>query len=134
DRGIEWLLAESEKQPKEGNDWRAVGQLALETYALVVAGVPVWNPVIQRNFELLHKQALASNHTYTIACYIFALDAAIAQVEHDAMIIQPKKVREALQEQDNPALGREYRPHLAQAVQAMIRLRNKTGVWRYTVG
>ncbi|HLU49398.1 MAG TPA: hypothetical protein VK116_14980, partial [Planctomycetota bacterium] len=103
-------------------------------YALVVAGVPVWNPVIQRNFELLHKQALASNHTYTIACYIFALDAAIAQVEHDAMIIQPKKVREALQEQDNPALGREYRPHLAQAVQAMIRLRNKTGVWRYTVG
>lgn len=131
DKGIEWLLAEVEREPKEGDAW-AVGQMALETYALVVAGVPVWNPVIVRNFDTLHREAVKSNKTYNIACYIFALDAAIAQIEHDYLILQPKNVRKALA--DNPALGREYRPHLARAIQAMVRLRNKLGAWRYGPG
>jgi hypothetical protein len=128
EKGIDYLLAEIRKEPKPKGDW-AIGQMALETYALVVAGVSVQNQLIQQNFETLNKQAIGTNRTYIIACYVFALDAAISQLEHDLLILQPKNTRKILA--DDPRVGQEYRGNLAKAVQAMVRLQNKVGSWRY---
>jgi hypothetical protein len=126
DRGIEYLL-EQVKTQKLGE--HKVGQLALEVYALVVAGVSVDHPLIRECFELLHQQVKGSNHTYTVSCYIFALDAAISQIENDLLLLAPQKVQ--LRFRDDPAIGKEYRPHLTAAVNTIIRLQNSKGAWRY---
>lgn len=129
DRGIEYLLGEAEANQLDPESKHKVGQLALETYALVVAGVPVYHPLIKKNFSTLHKQAVGTNHTYTVSCYLFALDAAISQIENDLLILQPREVRD--QFRDNPRVGREYRPHLQKATQAIVRFQNDLGAWRY---
>ena len=49
-------------------------------HALLVAGVSVSHPVIKKNFEYLHRGVPGKQPTYTLACYIFALDAAISQI------------------------------------------------------
>src|SRR5206468_2177179 len=89
DRGIQYLLREIEKQPavRWDDPKRVPGQVALETYALVVAGVDVNHPLIRKNFEYLREHALGTGYTYTLACYTFALDAAIAQKEADLMLV-----------------------------------------------
>ena len=78
DKGIAYLLREIEKE--QAAPWddpkRTVGQVALETYALIVAGVDVEHPLIKRNFDYLASRALGTGYTYTLACYAFALDAA----------------------------------------------------------
>ena len=131
DAGIEYLLGQIQKEPVA--HWnekpREPGSVALETYALLVAGVDVNHPLIRRNFEYLHKHAVQSNFTYTIACYIFALDAAIAQQEQDMLMLESSEVRARFQ--DDPRIGREFRPYLEKAVATMVRLQNSEGGWRY---
>ena len=60
-----------------------VGQLAFETYALIVAGVSVDHPVIRRNFAALAERVPQVRWTYASSCYVFALDAAIADLEQE---------------------------------------------------
>jgi hypothetical protein len=134
DRGIAFLLPDTEKY-LEGLEGRGAepnqkGELALRTYALVVAGVSVQNPTIQKAFQYLSKIQL--DHIYTISCYVFALDAAISQQEGDLLMLKDPKVQ--AQFRDNPAIGQEYRPRLQEGVNTILRGQNKLGVWRYTIG
>jgi hypothetical protein len=132
DRGVEYLLGEIGKQ--QNPDWpepqRVVGQVALETYALVVAGVDVNHPLIKKNFDYLRDHALATGYTYTLACYVFALDAAIAQKEADLMLANPELARSKFM--DNPAIGQEYRGPLSTAVQKVVSLQKGFGGWIYS--
>jgi hypothetical protein len=134
DRGIAYLLPETEKLVAEiegggGGEERDKknGQLALHVYALLVAGVAHTDPILQRSFEYLKKMGL--NYTYGTSCYIFALDAAISQIENDLLMLEPERIQE--QFRDNPAVGKEYRPRLEAAVNAMARGQNAEGGWRY---
>ena len=126
DKGIEYLLGEikGHQVPERGP-----GQVALETYALVVAGVSVEHPLIEKNFSYLSKQMRRSKHTYSLACYLFALDAAISQIEHDLLILEPKNVRARFM--DDPRIGKRYRPHVVKATNALVDLQNDVGAWRY---
>src|SRR6266545_7372263 len=78
DLGVKYLLKVSEgKQVESGQyDDAQNGKIALETYALIVAGVSVDHPVIQKNFETLGHMGLDGDQarTYICACYAFALD------------------------------------------------------------
>ena len=107
DAGTTYLLGQV-KAKQVGH--RAEGQVALETYALVVSGVSINHPLIRRNFDHLNARMSKSKHTYTLACYIFALDAAISQIEQDILILAPAKAQALFR--DNPRIGKEFRPHL----------------------
>jgi len=127
DLGIEFLLKAIEaKQVETGqhDDFRG-GKIALETYALVVAGVSVDHPVVKKNFETLNSMSL--DRTYNNACYAFALDAAISQLQNDAALAAPSQKLRA-----DPSIGAAFRPRLEAAVNALVRLRRKTGGWNYT--
>ncbi|MBI4605678.1 MAG: hypothetical protein HY721_27240 [Planctomycetes bacterium] len=140
DRGIDFLLPATETfvaglennsgvlSPKQGN--HDMGKLALQVYGLVVAGVSVENPTIKRSFQLLERMTFS--HTYTTALYIFALDAAISQLEDDMLLLAPQKVQAKVR--DDGAIGREYRPRLQAAVESFLRTQNRQGVWRYHPG
>lgn len=141
DRGIEFLLPLTEQRlqkvqaefgngpcrPTQKND---VGRLAFEVYALVVAGVSVEHPTIKASFETLSRMTYA--HTYSVALYVFALDAAISQVEDDLLMLQSARVRARVR--DDPRIGAEYRPRLASAVEHFVRTQNQLGAWRYGPG
>src|SRR5882762_3040854 len=132
DRGVQYLLGEIGKQP--AGQWpepqKAAGQVALETYSLVVAGVDVSHPLIKKNFEYLRDHALGTGFTYTLACYVFALDAAIAQKEADLMLANPELARQRFK--DNPSIGQEYRAALTTAVQKVAGLQKGFGGWIYS--
>jgi len=134
DRGIEYLLGEVERKPKgtlKGNN--GLGQVAFETYALVVAGVSVAHPLIQSNFGYLHSHAVGSGYTYTLACYVFALDAAIAQIEADVLLMNMDRGK-LIGFKDNPKIGRQYRPYLTTAIDQLVKMQRNAGGWRYTGG
>ena len=127
DAGTTYLLGQV-KAKQVGH--RAEGQVALETYALVVSGVSVTHPLIRRNFDHLHARMSKSKHTYTLACYIFALDAAISQIEQDILILAPAKARALFK--DNPRIGKEFRPHLKKAVENLADIQMAGGGgWSY---
>jgi hypothetical protein len=136
DRGISYLMGEVEKEQlfqwKDDPARRGPGQVALETYALVVAGVDVEHPLIKRNFEWLATNALNTGYTYTLACYAFALDAAIAQKEADLMLANPEASAQKFK--DNPAIGREYRGPLETTIQRLAALQKPFGAWHYDSG
>src|SRR5262245_55497995 len=118
DLGVKYLLKAIEAKQVESIDHPEFdkGKIALETYALVVAGVSVEHPVIQKNFEILGKMAL--DQTYTCACYAFALDAAISQLQNDAGLAAPsQKFR------DDLGIGANYRQRLEAAAKALISIR-----------
>lgn len=141
DDGIEYLLKTTESRlvdfdakfksgrpsPDQEN---GIGILALDIYALVVAGVSVEHPVVRAGFKFLDR--IAFTHTYTTAIYAFGLDAAISQIESDLLMLRPPKVVQKLR--DNPRIGAEYRPRLREAVEAIVKAQNKLGVWRYGPG
>ncbi len=112
DAGTDYLIGQVKAKPV---GTRAEGQVALETYALVVSGISVNHPVVKRNFDYLFGRLSKSKHTYTLACYIFALDAAISQIEQDLLILAPAKMRVLFK--DDPRIGKLYRPHLKKAVE-----------------
>ncbi|HVR76717.1 MAG TPA: hypothetical protein VMT52_20470 [Planctomycetota bacterium] len=141
DRGIEYLLRATEERigslekefggrSAQANQENGLGRLALEVYALVVAGVSLDHPVIRRSFLFLEKMTF--DHTYSTAIYAFALDAAIAQIEDDLLMFRSKKVQQRFR--DDPAIGRVFRPRLAEAVRAIVQSQNDTGGWRYGPG
>jgi hypothetical protein len=136
DKAIEYLLGAIEKDQVFHWDHdparRGPGQVALETYALVVAGVDVENPIIKRNFDWLTTNALKTGYTYTLACYAFALDAAIAQKEADLMLSNPDASAQKFK--DNPAIGREYRGPLETTIQRLASLQKPFGGWHYDSG
>jgi len=128
DLGVKFLLKAVEAKQVEDETFPEYknGKIALETYALVVAGVSVEHPVVQKNFEILSKIEL--NQTYTCACYAFALDAAISQLQNDAGLAAPsQKFR------DDPSIGANYRQRLEAAVNAIVKIkRPREGDWHYT--
>ena len=116
------------RQRKDGG--LSIGALTrhreLETSALVVAGVSVEHPVLQKYFEILSKIALDT--TYNCACYAFALDAAISQLLNDAGLAAPSQKLG-----DDASIGENYRQRLEAAVKAIVSLRRgKEGDWNYT--
>ena len=98
-------------------------------YRLGKAKQSVDHAVIRKNFSLLHARSESSQYTYGLACYIFALDAAIAQIEEDALLLAPRKVRERFR--DDRRIGKQYRSHLARAVAQLVRLQREAGGWEY---
>jgi hypothetical protein len=129
EKGIEFLKKEiGAKQVETGeHDDKQMGKIALETYALIVAGVGVEDPIVAKNLDSLSKMALDT--TYCIACYLFALDAAISQLQADSALASPsQKFR------DDPSVGAHFRPRLEAAVNALVRIRQKNGGWNYTAG
>ena len=130
DIGVEYLLEEIERARVEGDKFPA-GHVALETYALIVAGVSLKHPVVRGNLDWLEKQRThAKAETYTLACYIMALDAAISQVEEDLFLLAPAKARK--QFKDDPRIGREFRGTLERAVKTLASLQVKqNGAWSY---
>ena len=123
DKGIEYLKAQIRAK---NTGQHLYGQVALETYALITAGVSVTDPIITQNFKMLGQMVRGSTHTYSVACYIFALDAAIAQLEQDKVFdnLGRKKV-------DNRNVGRTYRGSMSTAVKTLIKTQNPSGAWRY---
>ncbi|MEE3182276.1 MAG: hypothetical protein VX288_10265 [Planctomycetota bacterium] len=127
DAGTDYLLGQV-KDTQVGT--RKEGQVALETYALVVSGISVNHPLIKRNFDYLFGRLSKSKHTYTLACYIFALDAAISQIEQDLLILAPAKVQVMFK--DDPRIGKLYRPHLKKAVDNLASIQMAGGGgWSY---
>ena len=123
DKGIAYLKAQI-KAKNTGQ--HSYGQVALETYALVSAGVSVNDPLIAKNFKILGQMVKGSTHTYSVACYIFALDAAIAQMEQDRAFDNPSRIRA-----DNRNIGKPFRANMATAVKTLIKTQNPSGAWRY---
>lgn len=136
DHGIEYLLAELEKSiTPAGNDTnRVLGQMALEAYALVVAGVSVDHPLVKKHFEYLGERMTKSSYTYGLSLYIFALDAAIAQEEADFMLSNMDTSQAGRKFRDNPNIGREYRANLTDAINRMVGIRQPGGGWNYGPG
>ncbi len=129
DAGVEYMMKQI--QGKRVASKHAAGQVSLETYALLVSGVSHKDPVVRGNLEWLRDQGTAGKrHTYTLACYIFALDAAISQIEQDRMMLAPRKIRN--QFRDDPRIGREYRPMLSKAVGTLASMQGKHGGWNYS--
>jgi len=133
DRGVTFLLAEIEKEnpPVWTTDARnrSLGQMALETYALIVAGLPVDHPTIRGNLARLGGNMKSSRYTYGLACYVFALDAVITQLETDALVLAPRKRREKISKEKR--IGRAYRAPLARAVAQLVSLQREAGGWGY---
>jgi len=129
DKGIKYLLGQV-----QGNPWgtHTYGSMALETYALVVAGVPLDNRLISENFAKLNKGLKKSQHTYTLGCYIFALDAAIAQVETDYLLENPDRIKDVAS--GRKRFGKKYLGYMNGAVQSLVQMQNQRGAWRYGPG
>ena len=64
--GIAELSATLIGEVKGFREIKKVGQLALQVYALVVAGVSVEHPTVRKAFEVLAMAPL--HHTYTTCC------------------------------------------------------------------
>jgi hypothetical protein len=125
DRGTEFLLKEVEA--KQIPDQHKAGQVALETYALIVAGVAVEHPLIQKNIELLQKTQL--NHTYTVSCIAFAMDAAMSQVEADQHFISGREFRGGVRS------DKKYTTLLEKCIKSLVGMRQpKIGAWNYGAG
>ena len=123
DKGVAYLKAQI-KAKNTGQ--HSYGQVALETYALISAGVSVNDPIITQNFKILTQMVKGSTHTYSVACYIFALDAAIAQLEQDHMFDSPGRLKG-----ENKNIGRPFRANMATAVKTLVKTQNPSGAWRY---
>ncbi|MCA8959811.1 MAG: hypothetical protein KDC38_04835, partial [Planctomycetes bacterium] len=133
DDGVAFLLRELDREPIGAEGQNAEGQLALEIYALIVAGVSVDDPRVDAGFEYLKKNLLGGSgqrNTYALSCAIFAYDAAIAQLEYDVLILSPPKARDKVI--DNPAIGKQYRKWLKSAIDLLLRNQRKSGGFRYT--
>ena len=126
DRGVRWLKTAISKQQIPKHQY---GQASLETFALVVAGVPLDDRLVRSNYDLLAKRMRKSQHTYSLGCYIFALDAAIGQLERDYLLLNPEnadKLREG-----KKRLGGRFRRELESATRQLIFTQNAQGAWRY---
>lgn len=138
DRGIDYLLAELEKNQtptwKEDPANRVPGQVALEAYALVVAGVSAKHPLVKRHFEWLKEHMSQSNYTYGLSLYAFALDAAISQEESDLLLANMDVAQIQRKFRDNPNVGKDYRTDLAATLSRLAGIRQTGGGWNYGPG
>ncbi len=125
DKGIDYLLARvKDKQFAGKADQKGYGLVALETYALLIAGVSVDHPLIDANFKKLSSMPM--NHTYSVSCYAFALDAAISQIHADLQFAKGKTIP------DSRAIGKKYRGMLEKCIRALINMKHKgKGRWNY---
>ncbi len=129
DAGTEYLLSlarqQSEGYVTQYQEHRG-GEVALETYALIVAGIPVDDPLIEENFASLDRDALKRGRTYDLACILFAHDAAISQIEYDRILTSPWSVPATL---EGPA--RNHRKSMQKALDVLLGAQNGLGAWRY---
>ncbi|MEM7261126.1 MAG: PA14 domain-containing protein [Planctomycetota bacterium] len=129
--GSEYLLAELERRLpflEEGSK-NFVGQTAIETYALIVSGIPIDHPTIRRALEYIDHHVLDKKNTYALACALFAHDAAIAQLELDEMLVSPGVPPAKILQKST--IGREHRREIQRLGEALLDAQNKTGGWRY---
>ncbi|MFQ5655256.1 MAG: hypothetical protein ACE5GW_11070, partial [Planctomycetota bacterium] len=132
DGGAAFLLdAIEKKQVGTDDDYfkYASGQVALEIYALLVAGVSTEHPLIEGSFRYLEENALLRSKTYDVCCYIFALDAAISQLESDHLLTSSRS--DGKPPRDLSAIGKRHRRLLRAALKALLGGQNATGGWRY---
>ncbi|MEM7231250.1 MAG: protein kinase, partial [Planctomycetota bacterium] len=130
DLGARFLLSDTRsyldylKRKTTQQGWQERGNLALNAFALLSAGVQPDHPTIQLVFNYLDRMAL--NRTYATAAYIAAHDAAIARKELDLTWDRPKKPR---------VRARIRSTHrLRVAVEAIANSQNIHGGWRYEAG
>ena len=64
DKGIEYLKTQIRAK---NTGQHLYGQVALETYALITAGLSVTDPIITQNFKILGQMVRGSTHTYSVA-------------------------------------------------------------------
>ena len=127
DNGVRFLIERTGGNFSRGRS--TFGLAALENYALVASGTSLQHPAIRENFALLDKRLSGATATYSVACYIFALDAAISQLETDRLLLDPRKAKRG--DVDDPSVGREYRARLSRAVRALVSTQNARGAWWY---
>jgi len=102
------------------------GAVALETYALIVAGIAIDDPVIVGNFSYLENEVLERNLTYDLTCAIFAHDAAISQLQQDLILLQSSYDERTLRR-----LGAEHYQAIDRFLEQLLANQNETGAWRY---
>ncbi len=121
DKGTDFLLKAVEKNQSEGDPRE--GRIALETYALIVAGVSVDHQLIKKNLGVLGKMQL--EHTYTVSCYALLLDAAISQIQNDQQFLGNREVAD-------PVVVSGHLDKLEKAVQALLHIKQPNiGAWNY---
>ncbi len=134
-RGVSYLIGElARSQTLSLRADERDGQVALETYALIVAGVSTSHPLIKRNFTYLENSTVKRGHTYGLALYVFALDAAIAQEESDLLLENMDTAGAPRKFKDNFNIGREYRQQLHAALSQLVSTRQAGGGWNYYAG
>ena len=128
--GIEFLIANIKGQQEAygaGNHGPNVaGAVALETYALIVAGLPIDDPVIEANFDYLDRYVIKPGRSYDLACFIFAHDAAIAQLEHDVLL-----TARAIDPRSLTSLGKRHRKSMKSGLTRLLEGQIEGGAWRY---
>lgn len=77
DRAVNYLKLEQRKKgdwPQYWQDNYVVGQCALPAYALLEAGVPLDDPVIQKAADFLRPRVLKTNQTYEMSLAVLFFD------------------------------------------------------------
>ncbi len=142
DRGVDYLLPVAthhlkdlkEEYSREVPPTVDTGLFVFQLYSLVVAGVSVDHPTVKDGFNFLRRLNFKGEKaTYVISSYVFALDAAIAQLEDDLLMLKPANLSKS-KRRDNPKVGRAYRSRLRAAVGALIGSQNSGGAWHYRYG
>ncbi|MFN0057180.1 MAG: discoidin domain-containing protein [Planctomycetota bacterium] len=123
DSGIDFLVREMERKQVDAN---GPGQVALESYALVVAGVSGEHPVIQKNLEYLKRTGFGSRNTYVLTCCAFLLDALMVQLETDFLITSGGKSKKIPDE-----LTSHWRGKFADVIELVQNGQNTSRLWRY---
>ena len=104
-------------------------QVAFETYALLIGGVPVDHPQIVANLKLCKDQVTKKKYTYGICSEIMAHDAAIAQLEEDQLLANgganPEKII------GNRSIGKTHRRRIAKLAEILLTSQNAEGGWHY---
>jgi hypothetical protein len=128
--GVAYLLARIEGKQEayrgRGHENSAPGAVALETYALIVAGVSVDHPIIRENLKYVNREIARAGRTYDLACGLFALDAALVQLEQDLRLIDPD-----FRPKDLATAGRAYLRNMDSMLEVLLTGQNRTGAWRY---
>ena len=131
DVATDWLLSEAEGLQvfEEVNVKEKSAQVAFETYALIIGGVPVDHPQIVANLKLCKDQVSKQKYTYGVCSEIMAHDAAIAQLEEDQLLAKggknPAKII------GNRSIGKSHRRRIASLAEILLSSQNAEGGWHY---
>lgn len=127
DRGIAYLLDQLEQNPIPGNN-HAVGQAALEAYALISSGISFEDERVKSSLDYVDREIMGEKNTYALSCAIFAHEAAWSQLEEDLALTEPGIDID----KHSSRIGRAQKTKIDKYASILIDAQNKTGAWRYT--